>query len=399
MKKQLLIATLLSALMISGASSQQLQQNVGPEGITEGSTVDITLINQDPVTAQPGEYVDLKFKVSNTGENTAKNTSIELIESFPFSLDPGTSTRRKLGDMRGASIGEDAYIVEYRVRVNENAVKEENEIQIRYLTGDDRLNATKTFDISIDDLGTDFQLSSGKVSEKTIPVRIDNVGDKSAESVHVFLPGQQGITREGVSNKVIGGMEAGENEVTDFAVSDASLGETYRFEIHYTDGNGVRRELVRDIEINTIPVKPVQVTVQRAGSQETSFAIVNTGENQLSSVIADLNTSKTNVSGTTTDVLGNLNAGDYTLATFDIPSSQASEIGMQVSYTDNSGVRRTSRQNVDLPDNPDGTTQSVQSTDEGENGNSPTTYILVGLAGPGLLAAYLVFRRLKGRKE
>ena len=210
MNRKLTVLALISALLVFTGAAQELEtQNLGPSGITDGSNVDITLINQDPTTAQPGEYVDLKFKISNTGENPAEDTSIQLIESFPFSLDPDVSSSRNLGDLRGAAIGDDSYIVEYRVRVNENAVEDENEISLRYTTGQDEFTVTRDFDVSVDDVGTDFELSAGKVSGSSIPVNLDNIGDQPAESVHIILPDQAGITKQVVTTKVVVAVSSG----------------------------------------------------------------------------------------------------------------------------------------------------------------------------------------------
>ena len=398
MKNKLSILLVLTGLIISPAVAQDLSSDLGPSGISEGSNVDITLINQDPATAQPGEYVDLKFKISNQGQSPAEDTSVELVESFPFSLDPDVSGNRELGDMRGAAIGDDSYIVEYRVRVDENAVESENEISLKYTTGDDDLSVTRDFDISVDDVGTDFELSAGKVSASSIPVNLDNIGDKSAESVHVILPDQSGINKEGLETQVVGSMDSGENKEVDFAVSNISVGSSYRFEIHYTDGNGVRRELVRNIDIGTIPVNPVQVTVQSANPSETTFAVSNTGGEQISSVITQLQDENVNVSGSRTQVLGNLNSGDYTLATFDLESSEISTVDMEVSYTDSSDIRRNSVESITLPDSTSGGTTSTVSSDE-EGGNSSMTYILIGLGGLVLVGVYALYRRRKGKKQ
>jgi hypothetical protein len=397
MKSKITGLLVLTCLILSPAAAQELSSNLGPSGISDGSNVDISLINQDPATAQPGEYVDLKFKISNQGLKSAEDTTVELVESYPFSLDPDVSASRELGDLRGAAIGDDAYIVEYRVRVDENAVETENEISLKYTTGDDGFSVTRDFDISVDDVGTDFELSAGKVSASSIPVNLDNIGDKSADSVHVILPDQSGIVKEGLRTKVLGGIESGENKVVDFAVSNISKGESYRFEIHYTDGNGVRRELVRNIEIGTLPVNPVEVTVQTAGSSETTFAVVNTGSKQISSVITHIQ-DDVNVSGSRTQVLGNLDSGDYTLATFDFTGAEISETEIKVSYTDSSGIRRSSAQSVKIPDPSDSEAVSPASSND-ENGNSSMTYIIIGAGGLLIVLVYAVYRRRKGKKQ
>ncbi len=397
MKYKIGFLMIFTGLILSPVAAQELSSDFGPSGISDGSNVDITLINQDPATAQPGEYVDLKFKVSNQGAASAEDTIVELTESYPFSLDPDVSAARNLGDMRAAAVGDDAYIVEYRVRVDENAVESENEISLKYTTGDEDFSVTRDLDISVDDVGTDFELSAGKLSASSIPVNLDNIGDKSAESVHVVLPDQAGIVKEGLETKVVGGLDAGENQVVDFAVSNISTGDSYRFEIHYTDGNGVRRELVRNIEVGTFPVDPVQVTVQTATPSDTTFAVSNTGSEQISSVTTQIQ-GDFNVSGSKTQVLGNLNSGDYTLATFDLTSAETESLDVEVSYTDSSGIRRTDTQEIQLPDPSTTGTSSAGSMDE-ESGNSSMTYILIGLGGLLLVVIYAVYRRRQGKKE
>jgi len=387
----------LTGLILSPAAAQELSSDLGPSGISDGSNVDITLINQDPATAQPGEYVDLKFKISNQGLESAEDTSIELVESYPFSLDPDVSASRELGDLRAAAIGDDAYIVEYRVRVDENAVESENEVTVQYSTGRGDFTVNRDFDISVDDVGTDFELSAGKVSASSIPVNLDNIGDKPAESVHVVLPDQSGIVKEGLETRVVGPLGSGENKVVDFAVSNISVGDSYRFEIHYTDGNGVRRELVRNIEIGTFPVDPVQVTVQTATLSDTTFAVSNTGSEQISSVTTQIQ-GDINISGSKTQVLGNLNSGDYTLATFDLTSAETDALDVGISYTDSSGIRRTDTQRIQLPHPSTGDSGSTGSMDE-ESGNSSMTYILIGLGGLLLVVIYAVYRRRKGKKQ
>jgi len=299
--------------------------------------------------------------------------------------------------LRAAAIGDDAYIVEYRVRVDENAVESENEVTVQYSTGRGDFTVSRDFDISVDDVGTDFELSAGKVSASSIPVNLDNIGDKPAESVHVVLPDQSGIVKEGLETKVVGPLDSGENKVVDFAVSNISLGDSYRFEIHYTDGNGVRRELVRNIEIGTFPVDPVQVTVQTATLSDTTFAVSNTGSEQISSVTTQIE-GDINISGSKTQVLGNLNSGDYTLATFDLTSAETDTVDVGISYTDSSGIRRTDTQKIQLPDPSTGDSGSTGSMDEG-SGNSSMTYIMIGVGGLLLVVIYAVYRRRKGKKQ
>ena len=47
----------------------------------------VSLINQDPYPAVPGEYVKLLFQISGVSNPECASTSVELKPSYPFSLD------------------------------------------------------------------------------------------------------------------------------------------------------------------------------------------------------------------------------------------------------------------------------------------------------------------------
>ena len=79
MKKfSIIIIVCLTLIMIASVSA------------IESPSIGVSLMNQDPDPVGPGEYVDLRFRISNTKIDTlAKNFQVELDPAFPFSLDPG----------------------------------------------------------------------------------------------------------------------------------------------------------------------------------------------------------------------------------------------------------------------------------------------------------------------
>lgn len=398
MKKSVLMAMVFAVLAFAPAAAQNIgsPQDTAPV-ITDGSNVNVTLVNQDPQVAQPGEYVDLTFKISNRGSQDAENTRVTLLQSFPFSLDPDVSATRNLGDLRAGSVDDNSYLVEYRVRVNETAVESETPVKLRYSTETGDVSVTREFDVSVDDVGTDFELSTGKTSNTRIELNLDNTGDQPAQSVHLVLPDQDKLSKKGINTKVIGSSEPGSNTDIGFPVSEVEAQEKYRFEIHYTDQNGVRRELVRNIQISDIQVKPVDVTLQTLAGSEATFAIVNTGTSQISSVTTTARSEAARVTGSDTNVLGNLNAGDYTLATFNF-NTTPSKPRVQVKYTDDSGIRRSTSRTVEISEPAQTTESKPETTSQGsdDSGNSSLTYIGIGVAGLLSVVAYVLYRRRKG---
>ena len=100
--------------------------------VSESVNIDVSLINQDPDPAEPGKYVEVKWKVENTGSSNAENVIFEVLPKFPFSLELGESATQKIGSIWGRQIGDYGVMVTYRLKVDENAVEGQNEIEVRY---------------------------------------------------------------------------------------------------------------------------------------------------------------------------------------------------------------------------------------------------------------------------
>ncbi len=98
--------------------------------------VNITLISQTPDPVEPGQYVDLRFKVENWGSETVEDIELELLAKFPFSLEPGESSFQSIGSLQGRQTGKKGVIVKFRLKVDEEAVEGENEIELKYTTGE-----------------------------------------------------------------------------------------------------------------------------------------------------------------------------------------------------------------------------------------------------------------------
>ena len=96
------------------------------------SQIEVTLINQEPDPAEPGKYVDIRFKLDNNGSDEARNVEIEILPQYPFSLDPGKEALRSAGTLQSMQRGDVGVIAKYRLRVDKNAVEGENEIKVRY---------------------------------------------------------------------------------------------------------------------------------------------------------------------------------------------------------------------------------------------------------------------------
>ncbi|MBU4284527.1 MAG: hypothetical protein KJ968_05455 [Nanoarchaeota archaeon] len=164
--------------------------------VSESVNIDVSLINQDPDPAEPGKYVEVKWKVENAGSSNAENVIFEVLPKFPFSLDLGESATQKIGSIWGRQIGDYGVIVTYRFKVDENAVEGQNEIEIRYSL-DNGISWQKPGKFYINIRTHDAILNVKKVSytpdpmpsgKKTVlSIELENMADSLLKDIKVNL--------------------------------------------------------------------------------------------------------------------------------------------------------------------------------------------------------------------
>ena len=91
----------------------------------------VTMLSQEPDPAGPGKYVEIRWKVENQ-LNKIEDLEFEVLPEYPFSLESGDDGIREIGTLYGRQQGDDAVILYYKLRVDENAVEGTNTIRLRY---------------------------------------------------------------------------------------------------------------------------------------------------------------------------------------------------------------------------------------------------------------------------
>ncbi|MBI2151652.1 hypothetical protein HYU21_02925 [Candidatus Woesearchaeota archaeon] len=94
-----------------------------------------SLISQSPDPVEPGEIVTLKFKIENEGKQTTNDVIVKIKPDVPFQL-YGSEKEVNLGKIRASVTGVDGEIVEFKLKVDENAVEAETEIELELASGD-----------------------------------------------------------------------------------------------------------------------------------------------------------------------------------------------------------------------------------------------------------------------
>lgn len=127
MKRTFSVILGIFILILSGAFAHAV--------VPEGADLEVSLISQEPDPAEPGEVIDLRFKIENKGSAATENIMFEFVEEFPFTVYTG-SAKKEIGSLQGLQKDEEGIIVLYKIKVDEEALEKTNYIDVRYKTED-----------------------------------------------------------------------------------------------------------------------------------------------------------------------------------------------------------------------------------------------------------------------
>jgi hypothetical protein len=184
--KKLVVLLLIALLGISLVSAAKG---------TTGPFISATLQSQDPDPVEPGQVVKVKFKIENDGEATNDDVIVTLMPKKPFSL-YGDVAVKNIGAMPAASTGKDAVTVTYTIKVAEDAVEEETELELKVEYGRGGISYVEDqflIDIETHDAVLDItsivldpvQVPPGESGEVTIGIK--NMADSLLKDIKLKL--------------------------------------------------------------------------------------------------------------------------------------------------------------------------------------------------------------------
>ena len=333
--------------------------------------IDIQLLNQNPDPVEPGKYLELRFIVENLGGKSTDDFIFELIPEFPFSLDPGSDIRRRIGGLNSYQTGDFAYVMFYNVRVDSNAVVGNSQIRFRYSTDNGKTWVTLRSDVRIDEREYLISINNVKtVPEKAIPGRdfdlnfkIKNLAFSEITNVKVTLnleqmsqgpQGSQDLNQipfftKGVANhKVLETISSGEEKEVNFRliVDPNAEVKLYRLPITIDYNNNKGERLSKDFFVTVNVFDEPQYLI----NLENTEIYKNNQRGRVIISISNIGTSRLNFLRTTLQesddytiispknvYLGNLESDDFETSDYQIfVSSDKKEVRLNllVEYSD-----------------------------------------------------------------
>ncbi len=215
--------------------------------ISASCDLDISLINQDPYPAIPGDYVKLVFQIDGIDNPECKTVDFELLEQYPLVFDPNEQPRYSVNSGVYSRDYRSYLLATYKVRVDENALEGDNPIEVQYRFGGNIGFESKQFDLNVEDTRADFEIyvKDYDVSSQTLTLEILNIAEADIEALTLEIPNQNNVQIKGSKVNILGDLDSNDYTTADFeAVPKA--GE-FDIKISYTDSTGARRVLEKAV--------------------------------------------------------------------------------------------------------------------------------------------------------
>ncbi len=215
---------------------------------TGDCNLDVSLLNQDPIHAVPGEYVKVVFQVEGVDNQNCGTVNFELVPDYPFSLDPNAQTSKTIISGTHTSSYNSQATIPFTLRVDSNALDDNYKLKVRYSSS--KTGATvieKDFEISVEDIKADFDVfvDDYSAATKTITFGILNIGKNDVEALTVEIPKQTVIDVKGNNKAIVGTLDA--NQDTTFSYEATPSAGDMKLIVNYNDNNGERRSVEKTV--------------------------------------------------------------------------------------------------------------------------------------------------------
>jgi len=353
-KKFLILPTML-LMLFSGAISPVFAETT----ISDVSLVSINLVNQDPTPAVGGDIFEVRIGVKNEGGKSAGDYILEIDPSYPFQKVAGEDLTEEIGFLdKYQDDDKEVIITAFKLRVNEEVTSGKYPLKVLlYKKGDLTKSGYKT-ELTIDvgnKENAEVRLSTSELipGEKSkLVFTIKNAGSAPLKDLtfswdtpeNKILPMGSGNTR---FVKYIGVDQVVNLDYEVMAGSNVDPG-LYKINMYlnYEDTiNSSEKNVIQDAGIYILEKADFEIAYSENQGQSYTFSIMNTGKSNTKSVSVSIpKQDGWEVIGSNTAIIGNLDSGDYTYASFNLINNNFSQnevpIKIETHYTSNEGDRK-----------------------------------------------------------
>ena len=355
-----IIAVILSLILLAAgaAATYTSSTSVALKKTGASPNMQVLMTKYDPFPVAPGEYADVWLKIGNEENVDIDDFTFELLEEFPFSIDPSEAALRSFGRIPANSI----QTMHFKVRVSPDAVEGANRLAFRYryvdsstkwIPGEVTIQVqTREAILAVQSVKTSTDvLVPGKEATVTltvknmaqsvlrdIGVKLDLTLDSVASNPGTLVPTAVVIDSyfnalpfvpvDSVTEKRIAKLEPGETATFEYTIRTFPDAESKSYKVplvmNFKDevtGNYTKYDII-GLMVGAEPEVSVVLndnTVYAKGKGTVQFRIVNKGVNDLKFLSATLEpTEAFDVMSAGQVYIGDIDSDDYETADFTI---------------------------------------------------------------------------------
>ncbi len=212
-----------------------------------GCNLDISLINQNPYPAIPGDYIKIVFQIDGVGNPECGNVEFELLEQYPLIFDPNENPIVKITAGTYHKDFNSFLIAPYKVRIDKDALNGETPIEVRYKYKSQTIYLQEEFNINIEDSRADFEVYVKNYNPltKELILEILNTAKSDVEALTIEIPQQENIEIKGAKTNIVGDLDS--NDYTTASFEAIPKKGEIQVKISYTDTINTRRVLEKTV--------------------------------------------------------------------------------------------------------------------------------------------------------
>ncbi len=304
--------------------------------LASSTVLSISLANYDPDPAIAGNPVEVRIGIENIGGTTANDLMLETMPEYPFELVPGENAVQSIGMIPGYDVNsnQNLKIVKYRMQVNKDAPAGRYELKVKYYEqgASDMTQKSLYLDVKSRESAEVIHIDKTAIvpgKQSSLKFTINNVGNAPLRDLTFYWENADNIILPvGSDNtKYIRYIDIGNGTDLEYQViadTNAQPG-LYKLNLYLTYEDSISNQTKK---INTFAGLYVgggtdfDVAFSDNANGIMSFSVANIGSNPANSVSVVIPEQPVwSVSGTNSVIIGNLNKGDYTVASFKLQSS------------------------------------------------------------------------------
>jgi hypothetical protein len=392
---------------------------LGSNGNIDSSSLQVNLTNQNPDTARPGEPVELTVSVQNVGSNDLKDITVTVNPEYPFTNITGESLEKDISYLNARQDDDEGGVLKFKLLTDSDASAGTYDVDIvttyKSGSGSSSTTYTTTKTIQIEVRGKEYaqivtidKANIDIAKEETLEFIVTNTGTSPLKNMVISWRDPEGVILPVYSDntKYIKYLDAGESVTIVYNVmadvnADPGL---YTLDISLTmeDYESNEKTINTTAGVFVGGETDFDVSFSESDEGEISLSVANVGNNIAYSVKVSVpDQDNYEVSGSSSTIVGNLEKGDYTIASFNITNpldTEESEGGsgasntlkasaeggnltaasvennplkVQIEYTDAKGQRITVDKEVELE-----ITSGVSEQEDGGASSGVSSYLL-----------------------